>query len=94
MTSGIRVLEDLPTSACAVTIEGNGECILLVGDFRVHQRIDRDFVSTLFAAFSFFLFLLLIFLLELQLPTANCNCFALTDWSHWLTVVTNHDDDD
>ncbi|KAH9402111.1 hypothetical protein TYRP_016685 [Tyrophagus putrescentiae] len=46
MTGGIRVLEDLPTSACAVTIEGNGECILLVGDFRVHQRIDRDFVST------------------------------------------------
>lgn len=67
MTSGIRVLEDLPTSACAVTIEGNGECILLVGDFRVHQRIDRDFVSTLFAAFSFFAAHL-----SAGTPIANC----------------------
>lgn len=46
MTSGIRVLDNLPTSACTVTIDGNGECLLMVGDLRVHQCIDRDFVST------------------------------------------------
>lgn len=45
MTNGIRLLEQLPTSSCTVIIDNDGECRLIVGDFRANQCIDKNFVS-------------------------------------------------
>ncbi|XP_075680599.1 uncharacterized protein LOC113791544 isoform X2 [Dermatophagoides pteronyssinus] len=44
MTNGIRLLEQLPTSSCTVIIDNDGECRLIVGDFRANQCIDKNFV--------------------------------------------------
>ena len=39
------MVDDLPSSTCVVTIDGTGECVLIQGDLRVHEKIDSQFVS-------------------------------------------------
>lgn len=44
-TTNIRSLKQLPTPSCTVIIDEQGECRMVVGDFRANQCIDKNFVS-------------------------------------------------
>ncbi|XP_046914099.2 uncharacterized protein LOC124494872 isoform X2 [Dermatophagoides farinae] len=44
-TTNIRSLKQLPTPSCTVIIDAQGECRMVVGDFRANQCIDKNFVS-------------------------------------------------
>lgn len=44
-TGGSRICVTSPTANCAVILDKHGDCKLVVGDMKIHQKITPDLVS-------------------------------------------------
>ncbi|XP_035226014.1 uncharacterized sugar kinase YeiI-like isoform X2 [Stegodyphus dumicola] len=44
--SGIKIIQDARTATCVIILDSKGECLFVVGDMNIHERLSLEQVDT------------------------------------------------